>query len=200
MSDCIPFQTLDRLHRGELGPVEAAAVGVHLRACAHCRSMLDQQTDHATLHRWLGATSQTEIDGLDDPVLGRLLDDLRAKPPLEEVTPRETAPDPTSEANGPPAPAADLGRLGPYRLLNELGRGGMGIVYRAWDERLHRLVALKVLRPDQAEQADRQRLVREAQHASRFQNDHVVMIHAVVDPADGLPYLVMEYVPGRTLG
>ena len=200
MSDCIPFQTLDRLHRGELGPVEAAAVGVHLRACAFCRSMLDQQTDHATLHRWLDATSQTEIDGTQDPVLGRLLDDLRANPPREEFTPRETAPEQTSEANAPPAPTADLGRLGEYRLLNELGRGGMGIVYRAWDERLHRLVAIKVLRPDQVEPADRQRLVREAQHASRFQDDHVVMIHAVVDPADGLPYLVMEYVPGRTLG
>jgi tetratricopeptide (TPR) repeat protein len=93
----------------------------------------------------------------------------------------------------------DLGQLGPYRLLSELGRGGMGIVYRAFDEALGRVVAVKVLRPDQAEPADRHRLVREAQHASRFQNDHVVTIHAVVDPPDGLPYLVMEHVPGRTL-
>jgi tetratricopeptide (TPR) repeat protein len=199
MSNCIPLETLERLHRGELVPGEASAIGVHLRGCALCRSVLDQKTDHATLRRWLEAGPQADIDGLDDPVLGRLLDDLQATPLVDQSTPPDTAPDPTSEANGPPAPAGDLGCLGPYRLLNELGRGGMGIVYRAWDEPLHRLVALKVLRPDQAEQADRQRLVREAQHASRFQNDHVVMIHAVVDPPDGLPYLVMEYVPGPTL-
>jgi eukaryotic-like serine/threonine-protein kinase len=200
LTDCIPAETLDRLHRGELGPREAAAAGAHLRACAHCRSMLDQQTDHATLRGWLDAAPPTDIDERVDPVLDRLLDDLRALSPREETTAQDAEPEPTSELSGPPAPAQNLGRLGPYRLLDELGRGGMGIVYRAWDEPLHRLVAVKVLRPDQAEPADRQRLVREAQHASRFQNDHVVMIHAVVDPPDSLPFLVMEYVQGRTLG
>ena len=61
------------------------------------------------------------------------------------------------------------------------------------------MVALKVLRPEHAAPADRLRLVREAQLASRFQNDHAVTIHSVVDPPDGLPYLVMEYVHGPTL-
>ena len=96
-------------------------------------------------------------------------------------------------------PEADIGRIGPFRLLDELGRGGMGIVYRAWDEPLRRVVAVKVLRPEHAGAADRLRLVREAQLASRFQNDHAVTIHAVVDPPDGLAYLVMEYVQGPTL-
>ena len=96
-------------------------------------------------------------------------------------------------------PEADIGRVGSFRLLDELGRGGMGIVYRAWDEPLRRIVAVKVLRPEHAGPADRLRLVREAQLASRFQDDHAVTIHAVVDPPDGLPYLVMEYVQGTTL-
>ena len=75
----------------------------------------------------------------------------------------------------------------------------MGIVYRAWDEPLGRVVAVKVLRPEHAGEADRLRLVREARLASQFQNDHAVTIHSVVDPPDGLPYLVMEYVDGPTL-
>ena len=137
---------------------------------------------------------------LDDPVLGRLVDDLLATPPDGEKTTWHSAPDRLSETSDPPVPSEELGRLGPYRLLEELGRGGMGIVYRAFDESLRRMVAIKVLRPDQAEDVDRHRLVREAQLASCLQNDHVVMIHAVVDPPDGLPYLVMELVSGPTLG
>ena len=96
-------------------------------------------------------------------------------------------------------PTADLGTIGHYRLLNELGRGGMGIVYRAWDESLGRLVALKVLRPEQCHETDRLRLVREARITAQFRHDHAVMVHAVASPDDGLPYLVMEYVPGPTL-
>jgi len=96
-------------------------------------------------------------------------------------------------------PVTVIGSQGSFRLLAELGRGGMGIVYRAWDEVLHREVALKVLRPEFAGEADRLRLVREAQLAARFHDDHMVIIHSVVDPPDNPPYLVMEYVPGPTL-
>jgi eukaryotic-like serine/threonine-protein kinase len=200
MNDCIPFETLERLHRGELPPQEAAVIGAHLRACAHCRSVLDRETEHTALRRRLEAGLRTEGLSLDDPVLGRLVDDLLATPPDGEKTTWHMASDRMSETSEPPGTSGDLGCLGPYRLLEELGRGGMGIVYRAFDEALRRMVAIKVLRPDQAEDVDRHRLVREAQLASSLQNDHVVMIHAVVDPPDGLPYLVMELVSGPTLG
>ncbi len=93
----------------------------------------------------------------------------------------------------------DLGSIGSFRLLNELGRGGMGIVYRAWDESLCRVVALKVLRPERSEEVDQLRLVREAQLAARFRDDHAVSVYSVVNPEGALPYLVMEYVEGPTL-
>ncbi len=80
--------------------------------------------------------------------------------------------------------------------MNELGRGGMGIVYRAWDLSLCRLVALKLLRPEQTDESDRLRLIREARINAQFRHDHAVMVLAVADPDDGLPYLVMEYVLG----
>ena len=91
------------------------------------------------------------------------------------------------------------GRSAITGCLNELGRGGMGIVYRAWDLSLDRLVAVKVLRPEQSHETDRLRLIREARITAQFRHDHAVMVHAVADPDDGPPYLVMEYVMGPTL-
>ncbi len=200
MNDCIPIEALERLHRGELPAAESAAMGAHLRECAHCRTLLDRATEHGVLRHRLEAGLQAEGLSFDDPVLVRLVEDLSGMPQDGEKSTWHTAHDPIGEIGEPPPPPGDLGRLGAYRLLEELGRGGMGIVYRAFDESLRRMVAVKVLRPDRAEDVDRQRLVREAQLASCLQSDHVATIHAVVNPPDGLPYLVMELVQGPTLG
>jgi serine/threonine protein kinase len=92
-----------------------------------------------------------------------------------------------------------LGKLGHYEVLEVVGRGGMGIVFRARDERLHRVVAIKVIAPQLAASAlARQRFTREAQAAAAVSHDHVVTIHAV-EEAQGLPYLVMQYVCGVSL-
>jgi tetratricopeptide (TPR) repeat protein len=100
----------------------------------------------------------------------------------------------------PPGHAGELGSLGPYRLQAELGRGGMGIVYRAYDNDLQRTVAVKVLRLELAcDPASRARFVREAQTAARVQHDNLVSVHAVVAAPDALPYLVLEYVSGPSL-
>ena len=68
-----------------------------------------------------------------------------------------------------------LGRLGHYEVLEVIGRGGMGIVLRAFDEKLHRVVAIKVMAPQLATNATaRKRFVREAQAAAAVRHDHVV--------------------------
>jgi tetratricopeptide (TPR) repeat protein len=100
---------------------------------------------------------------------------------------------------GPAAQPGELGTLGGYRIQAELGRGGMGLVFQAYDPTLRRTVAVKVLRPELAATAARQRLVREAQLAAQFRHDHLVRVYAVCDPPDGLPYLVMEYLAGPAL-
>jgi serine/threonine protein kinase len=80
-----------------------------------------------------------------------------------------------------------------------IGRGGMGVVLKALDPVLNRTVAIKVLAPQLATSAAaRRRFRREASAAAAVCHDHVVTIHAV-DEAGGLPYLVMQYVPGRSL-
>jgi hypothetical protein len=92
-----------------------------------------------------------------------------------------------------------LGRLGHYEILDVLGRGGMGVVLRGVDVRLNRVVAIKVLAPHLAANAvARARVLREAQAAAAVSHPHVVAIHGV-DESSGLPYLVMEYVPGPSL-
>jgi serine/threonine protein kinase len=100
---------------------------------------------------------------------------------------------------GPSAKPGSLGRLGHYEVLEVLGRGGMGVVLRAFDEKLHRVVAVKALAPALAGNASaRKRFVREARAAAAVTHENVIAIYAVED--DGpVPYLVMQCVVGRTL-
>src|SRR5258705_10743826 len=82
----------------------------------------------------------------------------------------------------------------------EIGRGGMGVVYHARDERLKRKVAVKVLPPDLAFREEiRIRFLREAETAARLSHPHIVPIHSVGEGPDGLVYFVMAYVDGESL-
>jgi serine/threonine protein kinase len=90
-------------------------------------------------------------------------------------------------------------RLGPYEVLTFLGRGGMGEVYTGRDERLGRIVALKLLPPELAQDTRRlRRLEREARAASALNHPNIVTIHEFAT-SDGHSYIVMEYVEGKTL-
>ena len=92
-----------------------------------------------------------------------------------------------------------LGILGDYEVSEVIGQGGMGVVLKAFDPALHRLVAIKVLAAAVAGSATaRRRFTREAQAAAAVCHDHIVAVHGVHE-ADGLPYLVMQYVAGESL-
>lgn len=99
----------------------------------------------------------------------------------------------------PSTEPGSLGRLDHYEVLEVVGRGGMGVVLRARDTKLLRVVALKVLAPSLAASGTaRQRFVREARAAAAVRNDHIVAIYAVCE--DGpVPYLVMEFIDGYSL-
>ena len=88
--------------------------------------------------------------------------------------------------------------LNRYRLDAELGRGGMGVVYRAHDLRLDRAVAVKVVNDAGLGSAGRARLLFEAQAAARLNHPNIVAIYDV-DEADGAPFVVMELVSGPPL-
>src|SRR4051812_7070013 len=125
----------------------------------------------------------------------------------------QAPPEATQPMNGPsPLALSDLktrpvvvhagvpDRLGPYRLLKQLGSGGMGVVYLAEDTQLSRRAAVKVMRPEAlaADDRARDRFLREAQAAAAVKNDHVVTVYQVGE-AEGVPFLAMELLRGLTL-
>jgi serine/threonine protein kinase len=104
----------------------------------------------------------------------------------------------------PPEAPDEIGRLGPYRVLEVVGSGGMGVVYRAEDIHLQRLVALKVMLPAlAASPVARERFLREARAAAGIQHDHIVPIYQIsevqVPPIGAVPYLAMPFLQGEPL-
>jgi serine/threonine-protein kinase len=90
-------------------------------------------------------------------------------------------------------------QLGPYRVVELLGAGGMGEVYRAQDTRLGRTVALKLLPEERSLDPERrQRMLQEAQTVSALNHPNILGLHDLAE-ADGQQFLVLEYVAGRTL-
>jgi eukaryotic-like serine/threonine-protein kinase len=124
----------------------------------------------------------------DDPEL----DDDEADDFLREVAHVEDIVPPARQ----PAPGQMLGR---FRILSELGRGGMGIVYLAHDENLRRAVALKLLPPSLTRQNERyRRFVREARAAAAVTHPNLATIYDVGE-VEGNTFIAMERVDGRTL-
>jgi WD40 repeat protein/serine/threonine protein kinase len=183
---CDPSR-LGSLLNDQLPEGEQAELAEHLEQCATCRRTLEGLA--AARPWWIDLRN---LAGTDDPPSASVPpgrpseDEVRVYPSkLPFLAPSENP--------------EHLGRLGPYEVTEIIGQGGMGIVLKAHDPALHRVVAIKMLAPELATSAAaRRRFAREAQAAAAVAHDHVVLIHAV-DSAQGLPYLVMAYVPGKSL-
>ena len=174
----------------------ARTLSSHLETCPGCQRTLDRLTSGEA--SWVESARPT--DWRPGPALRRAIDRLKA----EGEAGRDTAGPAAGAADTlpflrPPVDPEHLGRLGPYEVLGVIGRGGMGVVLKAFDPALRRTVAIKVLSPQWASHKEaRQRFQREARAAGQVRHENVVAIHSV-EEADGLPYLVMEYVPGTSL-
>ncbi len=115
--------------------------------------------------------------------------------------------DPASDTRhgGPPGmpppgmPGGPQRRLGRYLLVNELGRGGMGIVHRAWDPSLARFVAIKELAGGAESGTQAQRFEREGRTSAQLRHPNIVAVHEVARDDRGRPFLVMDLIEGESL-
>ena len=168
-------------------------VSRHLESCADCQRRLESLA--AGGDSWSGVAAQLRgEDAPGGPALDQAVEELASVGGAGLTTDTRPADeDVPLDFLDPPAEAGHLGRLEQFGVLEVIGRGGMGIVLKAFDESLRRIVALKVMSPRLATSATaRQRFVREVQAAAAVRDEHVVGIYAVGE-AKGLPYLAMEY-------
>lgn len=168
---CPPEDTLRGLLEGTLDPAAVPALDEHISGCAACeRRLAGIQPDGAGFLVWQGF--------------------LDSSPDLRGLAPElHTLPD---------APTI-LGSFGKYHVEREIGRGGMGVVYRATDTRLDRPVALKVMvRAVATSRTAHARFLQEARATAAIRSDHVVTLYEA-DEIDGTPYLAFELLDGSTL-
>jgi serine/threonine protein kinase len=161
-----------------LSPKETIGLEQHLEHCPRCRETLDGMVG-------------------SDHCLENVREFLRDEPPDAFETSHHSV---ESLYFLAPSDWPDsMGRMGTYEVKGILGRGGMGIVLKAFDPVLNRNVAVKVLSASLAATgAARARFLREARAAAAVVHEHVVGVFAVAEAA-GMPFLVMEYVSGRSL-
>jgi serine/threonine protein kinase/mono/diheme cytochrome c family protein len=200
VQSCCPDPSFWRgLLDGTLPPTEEKMLHAHLEGCVRCLQVLQDlaagSDSWAGLPQYLGEGTPPPEDALR-----RIMQEMAGRPQQvetliqlpEEATAKIDFLDPSEEPG-------QLGRLGPYQVLEVIGRGGMGVVFRAFDPKLERFVAIKVMAPQlAAQESARKRFLREARAAAQVAHEHVVTIHAV-EESRGLPYIVMQYVAGGSL-
>jgi serine/threonine protein kinase len=199
-SPCPNREKLNRLVSSALSTDDEAALLAHLETCQVCQQQLEQLAGGAETLAALAGQLAVASASEPPPKLAAVMAALQTEAaPSHEPLLAEVSPDLPPGFLQPPREAGHLGRLEHYEVIEEIGRGAMGIVLRAFDEKLHRFVAIKVMSPQLANHAtSRRRFVREGHAAAAVCHEHVVTIHSV-DEAAGLPYLVMQYVGGVSL-
>jgi serine/threonine-protein kinase len=196
---CPDAERWQDLLKGALSEAEQTELKAHLETCVSCQHQLEGVA--ADRESWIDVAGHLATPlPAPEAALQFAIAQLKAETHEADVE----AGSPMDHALPPDflAPSEDpqcLGRLGEYEVSEVIGRGGMGIVLKAFDPALRRTVAIKVMAPHLAgSAAARKRFAREGQAAALIHHDNIVSIYAVSE-ARGLPYLVMEYVPGTSV-
>ncbi len=182
----------------KIDPHKTKEIESHLERCSECRAALER-LDSSTPDWWDDAKdSWLEEDITIMPPSQRSVVTLEVGMDLPEDTPLELERVSLDFLEEPSHPEL-MGRLGRFDIERVIGVGGMGIVLKAFDTELHRVVALKVLARHLANNASaRKRFAREAQAAAAVLHPNVIPIYNVESESDN-PFLVMQYVNGQSL-
>lgn len=201
VTPCPPAEELKQLLDGSLSGERQQACTEHMDACTCCQTkIVEIATQGSDLPKILVETAQPAASS----ALWPALKELEAELELDETIiarPHRSRELSLSFLQGPTDPAY-LGRMANFDVMRVIGRGGMGIVLEAFDSKLQRHVALKVLDPDLAhDPVARQRFCREARAAASISHENVIAVYQVERSPDDedLPYLVMQYVAGESL-
>ena len=191
---CPDQKWFTRLAEGKVTQAQEQKLSLHLEQCGKCQAIVEKLND---LSNFLGNTvsRSSPTVGPGSNQLHQRLDELKS----ECIADRRSA---NSYMDLMPwmEPAENgKARIHEFEVLEFVGRGGMGVVFKCMDAKLQRLVALKMMSPQLlADTAAPMRFLREARSAAKINHPNVVTMHAVNEIKD-LPYLVMEFVDGRSL-
>jgi hypothetical protein len=177
-AQCLSNDVLTAYHCGALAGDAWDSAAAHLKDCPSCLERLDRMptTDPVLAAlRHSGAPDTALYDSVYARAMARLTD---SEPPAAHPVPGTMLRD--------------------YRLLEPLGEGGMGVVYKALHTRLDRIVALKVLRRGRRDAAVLARFDREMRAVGRFRHENIVQASDAGE-VDGVPFLVMEFIEGQDL-
>lgn len=211
-SVCPSNQLLKQFLDEQLSPAEFAGVSRHLESCARCQAQCDKLTQ--TLH----APARGEVARQSHPALGQVIQKLIQQgadgcnknsgvpdSPVESTSNLNAAIETAATGSGItfPLPAdgdAPLGRLSGYAILEAVAEGNQGVLYRARDESLKRIVAIKVIHQRLMQSPGAvDRFKREARLIASVQSDHVVHVFQAGQEAGFPPFLIMEFVEGESL-
>jgi serine/threonine protein kinase len=197
---CPSDESLAGLLADALSATARDALAHHVQACASCQQRLARLTEISDTEQWRRTEQSLPRDAGEEAVLRRLKKKQRSpEPSLPD--PADTPPDASTQPKTTASATMDaaIPSVPGYEVVGVLGRGGMGIVFKARQVALQRIVALKMLRNWAG--ADRKVLVRfraEADVIARLQHPNIVQIYDVGEVA-GQPYFVLEYIAGGNL-
>jgi len=206
---CPELEVLQQFSLGQLSHADAWPLHRHLIHCKLCTQTVNELKDAARLIT--SASMISEVRALEPSALVATVPAMPAAPEAVSVPePAVPSPAPVSRSAGlawkgivealrPAQQEGELGRLSDYRILQMVGAGGMGVVFKAEDTKLNRLVALKVMKPDQvSDPVAHQRFLTEGRSAAGIESDHVVKIYQVGED-NGLPFMAMQFLEGESL-